>query len=330
MINRRRFLSVSLAAAAAPIGSSFAQAPAGGKMPRVAYVWLFNVGPSAPYQPAFRARMSELGWVEGKTFVAEYRSADGDPKKLAAIMDEMVGAKVDVIVAMCTPEAIAARKATTTIPIVVTAVGDPIAAGLVKSMSRPDTNVTGVSAVLLPLSAKRMELLREISPRIRKASVVWNPVRKDNEPEVKIMQESGKKVGIELQSYPVRSREEFATALDFLETDGTQAVLNGGDTLLSLEAPALVAKAAKMRIPAVYESRYFVDVGGLMSYGPNFPQMHRRAADYVDKILRGAKPADLPIEEPTRFELVINRKTAAAMGLTIPSEILMRADYIVD
>jgi putative ABC transport system substrate-binding protein len=144
------------------------------------------------------------------------------------------------------------------------------------------------------------------------------------------MQESGKKVGIDLQSYPVRSRDEFATALDFLETDGTQALLNTGDTLLSLEAPALVARAAKMRIPAVYESRYFVDVGGLMSYGPNFPQMHRRAADYVDKILRGAKPADLPIEEPTRFELVINRKTAAAMGLAIPPEILMRADHIVD
>jgi putative ABC transport system substrate-binding protein len=330
MINRRRFLSASLAAALSPVGASIAQTPGAGKLPRVAYVWLFDVGPSAPYQPAFRARMTELGWIEGKTIHAEYRSAEGNPQKLAAIMDELVRSKVDVIIAMCTPEAVAARKATSTIPIVVTAVGDPIAAGLVKSMRQPDTNVTGVSAVLLPLSAKRMELLREISPRIKKASVLWNPVRKDNEPEVKIMQESGKKVGIELQSYPVRSREEFATALDFLDTDGTQAVLNGGDTLLSLEAPALIAKAAKMRIPAVYESRYFVDAGGLMSYGPNFPQMHRRAADYVDKILRGAKPADLPIEEPTRFELVINRKTAAAMGLTFPPEILMRADAIID
>ena len=329
MSHRRRFLAAIIAAASIPI-FVHGQAPGSGKLPRVAYVWLFDVGPSAPYQPAFRERMAELGWVEGKTFAADYRSAQGSQEKLAAIMKELVDSKVDVIVAMCTPEAIAARKATTTIPIVVTAVGDPVAAGLVNNLRRPDTNVTGVSAVLLPLSAKRMELLREMSPRIRKASVVWNPVRKDNEPEVKIMQEAGKKIGIDLQSYPVRSREEFATALDFMETDGTQAVLNGGDTLLSLEAKALVARAAKLKIPAVYESRYFVDVGGLMSYGPNFPQMHRRAADYVDKILRGAKPADLPIEEPTRFELVVNRKAAATMGVTIPASILMRADVVIE
>jgi putative ABC transport system substrate-binding protein len=245
-------------------------------------------------------------------------------------MEELVANKVDVIVAMCTPEAIAARKVTTTIPIVVTAMGDPIAAGLVKSMRQPDTNVTGVSAVLLPLSAKRMELLREISPRIRKASVVWNPVRKDNEPEVKTMQEAGRKVGIDLQSYPVRSREEFATALEFLETDGTQAVLNGGDTLLSLEAPALIAKAAKMRIPAVYESRYFVDVGGLMSYGPNFPQMHRRAAEYVDKILRGAKPGELPIEQPDTLDLTVNLSAARAIGLSIPASVLAQATRVID
>lgn len=330
-MDRRRFVLSSIAAAAAlPHARAMAQARPAGKLPRVAYVWLFNVGPSAPYQPAFRDRMAELGWVEGKTFTAEYRSADGSQERLASIMKELVDSKVDVIVAMCTPEAIAARKVTTTIPIVVTAVGDPVAAGLVNNLRRPDTNVTGVSAVLLPLSAKRMELLREMSPRITKASVVWNPVRKDNEPEVKIMQAAGKKVGIDLQSYPVRSREEFATALDFMESEGTQAVLNGGDTLLSLEAKALVGRAAKLRIPAVYESRYFVDVGGLMSYGPNFPQMHRRAAEYVDKILRGAKPADLPIEEPTRFELIVNKKAATAMGMTIPPAILMRADEIIE
>jgi putative ABC transport system substrate-binding protein len=326
---RRRLLCAAAASAALP-GLLRAQGKPAGKLPRVAYVWLFDFGPSAPYQGAFRSRMEELGWVEGKTFTPEYRSASGSPEKLAAIMDELVKSNVDVIVAMCTPEAIAARKVTSTIPIVVTAVGDPVLAGLVTSLSKPGGNITGVSAVLLPLSAKRMELLREISPRIKKASVVWNPVRKDNEPEVKIMQEAGRQIGIDLHSYPVRSREEFTTALEFMEGDGTQAILNGGDTLLSLEARALVARAAKMRVPAVYESRYFVDAGGLMSYGPNFPQMHRRAADYVDKILRGAKPGDLPIEEPTRFELVVNKKTAKAMGLTIPPGILMRADDVIE
>jgi putative ABC transport system substrate-binding protein len=326
---RRRLLCAALVSAALP-GWLRAQGHLGGKLPRVAYVWLFDFGPSAPYQGAFRSRMQELGWIEGKTFTPEYRSAGGSPEKLAAIMDELVKSNVDVIVAMCTPEAVAAKKFTSTIPIVVTAVGDPIAAGLVTSLSKPGGNVTGLSAVLLPLSAKRMELLREISPRIRKASVIWNPVRKDNEPEVKIMQQSGKQIGIELQSYPVRSREEFATALDFIEGDGTQAILNTGDTLLSLEAKSLVNRAAKMRVPAVYESRYFVDAGGLMSYGPDFPQMHRRAADYVDKILRGAKPGDLPIEEPTRFELVVNKKAAAAMGITLPPAILLRADHVIE
>ncbi len=328
-MNLRRRLLCAAAVSALP-GLLRAQGKPAGKLPRVAYVWLFDYGPSAPFQGAFRSRMEELGWVEGKTFTPEYRSATGSPEKLAAIMDELVKSNVDVIVAMCTPEAIAAKKVTSTIPIVVAAVGDPVAAGLVNSLSKPGGNITGVSAVLLPFSAKRMELVREISPRIKKASVVWNPMRKDNEPEVKMMQQSGKLVGIELQSYPVRSREEFATALDFMEGDGTQAILNGGDTLLSLEAKALVARAAKMRVPAVYESRYFVDAGGLMSYGPNFPQMHRRAADYVDKILRGAKPSDLPIEEPTRFELVVNKKTAAAMGITLPPAILMRADDVIE
>ena len=328
MTSRRTFLTASLAAAACGPVISNAQS-VGRQPPRVAYVWLFDKGPSAPYQGAFNSRMQELGWVEGKTFVADYRSADGDPKKLAAIMDELVRTNVDVIVAMCTPEAVAARKVTTTIPIVVASVGDPVMAGLVSNLARPDTNVTGVSAVLLPLSAKRMELLREVAPRVKKAAVVWNPVRKDNEPEVKTMQEAGRRVGIELQSIPVRTREEFATAMDFMEGEGIQALFNGGDNLLTLEAPALVARAAKMRIPAVYESRYYVDIGGFMSYGPNFPQMHQRAAHYVDKILRGAKPADLPIEEPTRFELVINRKAAAEVGIAIPPAVLLRADQVI-
>jgi putative tryptophan/tyrosine transport system substrate-binding protein len=328
MTDRRSFLKASLAAATCtPIGA--AAQPAARKLPRVAYVWLFNEGPSAPYQGAFRLRMEELGWVDSKTFTVEYRNANGDPRKLASIMDELVRTNVDVIVAMCTPEAIAARKVTTTIPIVVASVGDPVMAGLVTNLRRPDTNVTGVSAVLLPLSAKRMELLRETSAGVKKAAVVWNPARKDNEPEVKIMQEAGRRVGIELQSFPVRSREEFATAMDFMETEGVHALLNCGDNLVTHEGPAMVAKAARMRIPAVYESRYFVDIGGFMSYGPNFRQLHQTAAGYVDKILRGAKPADLPIEEPKRFELVVNRKAAAAMGLAIPHSILLRADDVI-
>ena len=311
-------LAIALSASAQP------------RAPRIAYVWLFDNGPSAPYIDSFRSRLAELGWVEGRNFHAEYRDAKGDQKVLAAIMDELVRTKVDLIVAMCTPEAVAAKKVTSTIPIVVAAVGDPVAAGLVKSLAKPGGNVTGVSAVLLPLSAKRVDLLKEAVPGVKRASVVWNPVRKDNEPEVKAMQESARRNGIEMQSYPVRSRDELRTALDFVESDGTQAILNSGDTLLSSEIRTIVDHAARRRIVGMYESRAFVDAGGLMSYGPNFPEMHRRAADYVDRILRGAKPGDLPIEEPTRFEFVINKKAVAALGLRIPPSVLLRADAVVE
>lgn len=301
-----------------------------GPPPRIAYVWLYDAGPSAPYQAAFRDRMAQLGWVEGKTLRAEYHDAKGDPKALAAIMEELVRTKVDVIVAMCTPEAVAAKKATTTIPVVVAAVGDPVAAGLVESLAKPGGNVTGVSAVLLPLSAKRMDLLKEMAPNVKRASVLYNPVRKDNEPEVKVMRDAGRRNGIELQPYQVRTKEEVRTALDFIETDGTQAILNSGDTLLSSEMYTLVERAARKRLVGMYESRAYVDAGGLMSYGPNFPSMHRRAADYVDRILRGAKPGDLPIDQPTHFEFVINKKAAASLGIKIPPALLLRADAVVE
>ncbi len=327
---RRRLITTALLAAAWPFGPAFGQSASKGGTPRVAYVWLYDIGPSAPYADAFRTRMGELGWIEGKTVATEYRDAKGKPEELARIMDELVRSKVDVIVAQCTPEAMAARKATSTIPIVVAAIGDPVALGLAASLARPGGNVTGVSSVMLPLSAKRMELLREIAPAVKQAAVIWNPVRPDNGPEVKMMQAAGKKVGIDLHSVPVHSREEVAVALDVIGTDGTQALLQTNDTLLTLESRSVVERAAKLKVPAVYDSRVFVDAGGLMSYGPDLPQLHQRAAEYVDKILRGASPADLPFEQPSRFELVINKKAARQLGLTIPNSVLVRADQVIE
>jgi putative ABC transport system substrate-binding protein len=301
------------------------------KLPRVAYVWIFKEGPSAPYESAFREGMKQLGWIDGKTVVIEARDAQGSQEKLAAIMRELVDSKVDVIVTACTPEAKAAAKITNTIPIVMAATGDPVAAGLATSFAKPGGNVTGVSAMLLDLSAKRVSLLKQAFPRVTVATVLWNPGRPDNKPEVAAMQAAAKVLNVRLDSQEVRTPQEVSDALDPLPTTGTQAILNAGDPLLSGagQIEKIIAFANARRLPTLFESKVFVDVGGLMSFGPDFNALHRRAADYVDKILKGAKPSDLPIEQPTKFELVINLKTAKALGFTIPQSLLVQADEVI-
>ena len=322
-----RFSAILLAIALAC--PSVAQAQAAKPLPRVAYVWIFGVGPSAPFIGDFAGRLAELGWVDGKTFRLESRDAKGDFEKLDAIMRELVDSKVDIIAVACTPEALAAKRATTTIPVVVAATGDPVKSGLVASMARPGGNITGVSASLLDLSAKRMEILQEVAPGITRATVLWNPVRGDNAVEVAVMQDAARRLGIQLQSQQVRGRDEIELALDAMVKERAQGLTESGDPFIYTYAPELVSFAARTRTPAVYDNRYFVDAGGLMSYGPNLPTLHRRAADYVDKVLRGAKPADLPFEQPSKFELVINMRAANAIGLTIPQTILSRADEVI-
>jgi putative ABC transport system substrate-binding protein len=300
------------------------------KVPRIAYVWLFSQGPSAPYGDAFRERMSELGYVEGKTIRSEYLDAGGSGAKLDAIMEGLVRDKVDIIVAMCTPEALSAKKFTTTIPVIMAATGDPVKAGLVTSMAHPGGNVTGVSAMSLQLSAKRVDLLKQAFPKLTQSTVLWNPARPDNTPEVKAMQDAAAQLGLKFQSDEVRSRDELAVRLDAIGWDGTQSLLNSGDPLLGSEARTIAERANKLKIPALFEDRYFVEMGGLMSYGPDMRKLHRRAADYVDKILKGAKPGDLAIEQPTKFELVINKRTAKALGMTIPTKVLLQADEVIE
>jgi len=312
------------------VGASLlAGAQATKQPPRVAYVWLYRIGPSAPFVEAFADRIKELGWIDGKTIQVSYRDADGDPEKLAAIMRELVEAKVDLIVAACTPEAKAAKQATTTIPVVVAATGDPVKSGLVASWARPGGNITGVSASWLDLSAKRMEVLNEVAPKVRRAAVLWNPIRGDNAFEVEVMRDTARKLGIDLASHQVRDRDEIELTLEAMAKDGTQAVTETGDPVMFTYSRHLIDFADKMHIPAIYDNRFFVDQGGLMSYGPNLPSLHRRAADYVDKILKGAKPADLPFEQPSKFELVINLKAANALGLKVPRAMLVRADEVI-
>ena len=319
----RQGASMALASAAWPAWPQSA-------LPRVAYVWLYNEGPSGPYNEAFRERMEQLGWVSGRTAHIEFHNAHGSGEQLDNIMRELVRGKVDVIVATCTPEAHSSRKFTSTIPVVLAATGDPVAAGLVQSIARPGGNMTGVSSMSLTLSARRVALLKEAFPRLTQGTVLWNPVRKDNEPEVQIMQVAGQRLGLQLQSVQVRSAEELASQIEALGWGGrTQSVLNAGDTLVTTSRQALVDKAASLRIPGMYEDRIFVEAGGLMSYGPNLRAQHRRAAEYVDRILKGARPGEMPIEQPTRFELVVNLKAARAIGVTLPQTVLLQADEVI-
>jgi len=308
---------------------SLLSAQAAKPLPRIAYVWLFGVGPSAPFADAFTGRMAELGWVDGQTITISYHDAQGDPAKLEAILRKLVDSKIDIVVVPCTPEAVAAKKVTSTVPIVVAATGDAVKSGLIESWARPGRNITGVSATLHDLSAKRVEILKEIVPNLTKVGVVWNPVRGDNADEVAAMQDRARKIGVELISQQVRDRDEVGLALTTMLRDGIRGLSEVGDPFIYTYAPDFVAFAAKNSLPAVYDNRYFVDHGGLMSYGVNLPAMHRRAADFTDKILKGAKPADLPFEQPSKFELVINLKTAKTLGLAVPNSLLVRADEVI-
>jgi putative tryptophan/tyrosine transport system substrate-binding protein len=311
-------------------GAPRAAAETTSKLPRIAYVWLASEGPSAPYTDAFRERMGQLGWTDGRTFVLEFRDAHGSLTELDAIMQALVQSKVDIIVAMCTPEGLSARKFTNTIPIVMAATGDPVAAGLAESFARPGGNVTGISGMMLELSAKRVGLMKEAFPKIKQVTAFWNPVRTDNRIEVKTMQDAGSRLAINVQSVEVRTHVELAAQLDAIGWDGTQAILTTGDTLVTSERATIAERAAKLGLPAIYDDRVYVEAGGIMSYGPNVRNMHRRAADFVDRILKGAKPADLPFEQPTKFELIVNNKAAKALGMTIPQSVLLQADEVIE
>ena len=327
-IDRRTILTL---AAGAPLTFTLnAAAQTTTKLPRVAYVWLANEGPSGPRADQFRKRMGEIGWIDKRNIALDYRDAHGNPAELDAIMQELVQSKVDVIVAMCTPEALSAMKFTTTIPIVVAASGDAVAAGLTKSLARPSGNLTGINGMLLEMSAKRVSLMKEVFPRLSQSSMLWNPGRPDNRAEMKVVQESGLRAGVKVESREVRSREELVTQLDALGWDGTQSIITSGDTLVGTERRSIVDRALKLRLPTMFDERGYVEAGGLMSYGPNVDEFHRRAADYVDKILKGAKPADLPFEQPTKFEFLINKKTAKALGVTIPRSVLLQADEVIE
>ena len=274
-------------------------------------------------------RLRELGWTEGRTVVVEYRWAEGRSERFLEIAAEFAQLKVDVIVAAGTPAILAARQATSVVPIVFVGAGDPVGTGLVASLPRPGGNVTGLSAQTTDTVGKRLELLRELMPGIRRLAIMGNV---DNPVSVLEMREIGAAcaaLGLEADALEIRRTADIVPAFEALKR-GAEALYVQADPLVIANQIRINTLALGMRLPTMHGLREYVEAGGLMSYGPNFPDLFRRAADFVDKILRGAKPSDIPVEQPTKFELVINLITAKALGLEVPPTLLARADEVIE
>jgi putative ABC transport system substrate-binding protein len=279
---------------------------------------------------AFRQRFQELGYVEGQNVIIESRWADGKAERLPELAVELVRLKVDVIVVGPVQPALAAKNATTTIPIVFTTVGDPVAFGLLASLARPGGNITGLtSSPGTELNGKRLELLKEIFPKVTRVAVLWDPDNPGSVVNVRATETPAKSLGINLQSVELRHADHLEQAFSDMKRGRAETLYAINSPVLVDQLTRIVELAAKYRLPAMYGESRWIEAGGLMSYGPNYPDLYRRAAVYVDKILKGAKPADLPVEQPTKFELVINLKTAKQIGLTIPPNVLARADRVI-
>ncbi len=327
MTFRRVFIvAVALGLLAAPLTADAQQVR---KVPRIGF--LYHISPSvAPhYADPFRQGLRELGYVEGQNLAVEYRSAEGKLERLPDLAAELVRLGVEVIVVVTTQATLAAKNATGTIPIVMANAGDPVGAGLVQSLARPGGNITGLSVLAPELSGKQLQLLKEVLPKVSRVAVLGNPGTPLYAVYLPETRAAGRALGVQLHLLEVRGPDEFEGAFGAATKGRAGGLLVLADPLMTAHRTRVVALAAKHRLPAMYPFRDLVDVGGLMSYGASLSVNLRRAAVYVDKILKGAKPGDLPVEQPTRFELVINLKTAKALGLTIPQTILIRADHVI-
>jgi putative ABC transport system substrate-binding protein len=324
-VDRRTFLG-SLAGAVLTAARAEAQKPK--KLRRIGMIERTSTVINAANVESFRQGLRELGYVEGESFVIEYRSADGRDERFPALATELVRLKVDLIVTRGTPAALAAQNATGTIPVVILGVGDPVGQGVVASLAHPGRNITGLSAAVTEIYPKRVQLLRELVPRAARMAVLFNMSNPALPPQWKEIETATRSLGIEPHLLDVRTPEDLEPALDAATSDRADALIVGLDTLTQANQRSIVDLVAKRRLPAIYASTEFV--GGLVVYGVNYPEMYRHAARFAHKIFNGANPADLPVEEPTRFELVINLKTAKALGLRIPPSLLLRADHVIE
>jgi len=326
MMDRRRFLyGAGIALLAIPTA---AQSQPVANSPRVGFLFYGAPGPS-PELESFRQGLREVGYIEGQNISVEYRFANGQVGQLSTLAAELVQLKLDVIVTPGTPASVAAKKATSAIPIVFAGVADAVGAGLVTSLARPGGNITGLTSISAALGGKRLELLKGVVPKASRVAVLYNPADPSNVLVWTELQESSKPLGLTLLPHPVRGPGDFEGAFAAISRERAQALFVAAGVLTTEHRKTLVDLAARNRIPTMWGERQFVEVGGLMSYAVNFYDEIRRAAAYVSKILKGAKPADLPVEQPTMFELVINLRAAKALGLTISPSLLSRADQVI-
>ena len=326
-MNRRTFLAgTSALLLAAPLAAE-AQMPSG-KVPRVGM--LFLAGRVNEFVKGFEDGMTTFGYVEGRTVVYEHRFANGKPELLAGHAAEMARLKIDVIVALNTTAAVAAQKVTRTIPIVVPIATDPVGSGLVASLARPGGNVTGLSLQFADIAGKRVQLIQEVMPTLSHLSVLWDPTLSANRGVVQATEATASQVGLRLQILEARNSAELDAALAAMTREGSRAVIVWGSDGLYIQRARIAERAIKARLAIVCPFREYVEAGCLMSYSASPVDLCRRSAIYVDKILKGAKPGDLPVEQPTKFDLVINLKTAKALGLTVPPALLARADEVIE
>jgi len=301
-----------------------------GKAYRIGYVGNSSASLEPRLLGAFRDGLRNLGYVEGQNIRIEYRWAEGRYERFPDFMAELVRLKVDLIVVAGTPAILAAKQATNTIPIVMAVIGDALEAGVVPSLARPGGNVTGLSTVVPELEGKRLELLKQALPKLSRLVVLANPANPFVEVALKHTQRAAEELRIKLQRVDVRQPEEFGHAFTVIANERPDALVVIADRFMLTHRAQIIAFGTKSRLPGMFPYREFVEEGGLMAYGPSYPDMFRRSATYVDKILKGAKPADLPVEQPNKFELMINLKTAKALGLTIPRSLLLRADQVIE
>jgi putative ABC transport system substrate-binding protein len=327
VMERRTFLAMLTGGiVVAPLAAEAQQAA---KIARIGYL-APNLAATPHLPEAFRQGLRDLGYVEGRNVVIEYRDAEGKLERLPALAAELVALKVDVIVTSAYPGTLAAKNATNTIPIIMVAVADPVRIGLIASLVRPGGNITGLTLLAgTEIVGKHLELLKEAVPNLSRVAVLWNPANPMHVLRLREVEVAGRSLRVQLQILKAQGPEEFDSAFAAMTRERAGALYVVGDPMLRQHRRRLAELAAKSRLPAVYELKDHVEAGGLMAYGPSILDMYWRAATYVDKILKGAKPADLPVEQPTKFELVINLKTAKALGLTIPQSLLRRADEVI-